>query len=70
MVDAALKAADVECLGVAGPTSGLSYTNEVVSFLCGDAGAVRQAVITARDVGIRLLATLGDQPACAGTPYI
>lgn len=70
MVDAALKAADVECLSVAGPTSGLSYTNEVVSFLSGDAGAVRQAVITARDVGVRLLGTLGEPPKCLGVPYI
>jgi microcompartment protein PduB len=70
MVDAALKSADVECLSVAGPTSGLSYTNEVVCFLSGDAGAVRQAVITAREVGVKLLATLGDEPKCLGTPYI
>lgn len=70
MVDAALKSADVECLGVAGPTSGLSYTNEVVAFLSGDAGAVRQAVMTARDVGVRLLGTLGETPKCLGVPYI
>jgi ethanolamine utilization microcompartment shell protein EutL len=70
MVDAALKAADVECLSVAGPTSGLSYTNEVVAFLSGDAGAVRQAVMTARDVGVRLLGTLGETPKCLGVPYI
>lgn len=70
MVDAALKSADVECLAVAGPTSGLSYTNEVVAFLSGDAGAVRQAVMTARDVGVRLLGTLGEQPKCLGVPYI
>lgn len=70
MVDAALKAADVECISVAGPQSGLSLTNEVVSFLSGDAGAVRQAVMAARDVGIRLLGTLGDEPKPLGVPYI
>jgi len=70
MVDTALKAADVDLIGYAGPTSGLSYTNEVVSFLSGDAGAVRQAVLSARDVGLKLLATLGESPKALGTPYI
>jgi microcompartment protein PduB len=70
MVDAALKAADVDCIGVSGPQSGLSLTNEIVSFLSGDAGAVRQAVMAARDVGIRLLGTLGETPKSLGVPYI
>jgi microcompartment protein PduB len=70
MVDAALKAADVECIGVAGPQSGLSYTNEIVSFLSGDAGAVRQAVMAARDVGVKLLGALGEPPKSLGVPYI
>jgi microcompartment protein PduB len=70
MVDAALKAADVECIGYSGPQSGLSLTNEVVSFLSGDAGAVRQAVMAAREVGVKLLGTLGEQPKSLGVPYI
>lgn len=70
MIDAALKSADVECLSVLGPQSGLTYTNEYVMALSGDAGAVRQAVITAREVGIKLLATLGETPKCLGVPYI
>jgi microcompartment protein PduB len=70
MVDAALKAADVECIGYAGPQSELSLTNEVVSFLSGDAGAVRQAVMAAREVGIKLLSTLGEPAKSLGVPYI
>ncbi len=70
MVDAAIKAADVEFCGYLGPTTGLSYTNEVVGTFSGDAGAVRQAIITARDVGVRLLGSLGDTPKSAGVPYI
>lgn len=70
MVDAALKAADVECLSVSGPQSGLSLTNEVLGLFSGDAGAVRQAIIAARDVGIRLLGTLGETPKSLGVPYI
>jgi microcompartment protein PduB len=70
MIDAALKSADVECLSIAGPQSGLSLTNEVVAFVSGDAGAVRQAIITAREVGVKLLGTLGEFPKCLGVPYI
>jgi len=70
MVDAAIKSADVEFCGYLGPTTGLSYTNEVVGLFSGDAGAVRQAIITARDVGVRLLGSLGDTPKSLGVPYI
>lgn len=70
MVDAAIKSADVECIGYLGPTTGLSYTNEVVGLFSGDAGAVRQAIITARDVGCRLLGSLGAYPNSLGVPYI
>lgn len=70
MVDAAVKAADVEMIGYATPAHGLSLTNEVVGFFMGDAGAVRQAIITAREVGVRLLSTLGEEAKPVGTPYI
>jgi microcompartment protein PduB len=70
MVDAAIKSADVDIVGYLGPTTGLSYTNEVVGLLSGDAGAVRQAVLTAREVGVKLLGSLGDTPHSLGTPYI
>jgi microcompartment protein PduB len=70
MVDAAVKAADVEMIGYGTPQNGLSLTNEVVGMFAGDAGAVRQAVITAREVGVRLLGSLGEEPASLGTPYI
>ncbi len=70
MIDAALKAADVECLAVSGPTSGLSYTNEVLGTFSGDAGAVRQAIMAAREVGVKLLGSLGEPPKSLGVPYI
>jgi microcompartment protein PduB len=70
MVDAAIKSADVEMIGYLGPTTGLSYTNEVVGLFCGDAGAVRQAILTAREVGVKLLGSLGDVPKSLGVPYI
>jgi microcompartment protein PduB len=70
MVDAAIKSADVNFIGYLGPTTGLSYTNEVVGLFSGDAGAVRQAILTARDVGCRLLGSLGAYPPSLGVPYI
>lgn len=70
MVDAAVKSADVNLIGYATPAGGTSHSNEVIGFFSGDAGAVRQAIITAREVGVRLLGTLGSEPACLGVPYI
>lgn len=70
MVDAAVKAADVDLLGIASPASGTSFSNEVIGFFSGDAGAVRQAIITAREIGCKLLGSLGDEPAPSGVPYI
>jgi microcompartment protein PduB len=70
MVDAAIKSADVNMIGYLGPTTGLSYTNEVVGLFSGDAGAVRQAILTAREVGVKLLGSLGAYPPSLGVPYI
>ncbi len=69
MVDAAVKSADVDLLGVASPAAGTSYSNEVIGFFSGDAGAVRQAIITAREVGVKLLEAFGPAPSL-GEPYI
>jgi ethanolamine utilization microcompartment shell protein EutL len=70
MVDAAVKSADVDVIGYASPASGTSFSNEVIGFFSGDAGAVRQAILTAREVGVKLLGTLGEAPECLGEPYI
>lgn len=70
MADTAVKAATVDVVGYASPGSGTSFSNEVISFLSGDSGAVRQAIIAAREVGIDLLGALGGKPEAAGTPYI
>lgn len=70
MVDAAIKSADVTLIGYLGPTTGLSYTNEVVGLFSGDAGAVRQAILTAREVGVKLLGSLGPNPGSVTVPYI
>ena len=69
--DVAVKAANVEVLSVATPGKGTSLTNEVNTFFTGDSGAVRQAVLAAREVGIKILGTLGPTPtSVSGQPYI
>jgi len=42
----------------------------VILFITGDSGAVRQAVLTAKEVGTKLLSTMGGECESATTPYI
>ena len=70
MIDTAVKAADVEVVGYASPTKGTSLTNEVMIWVSGDSGAVRQAVISGREVGKKLLGAWGDEPKSVAVPYI
>ena len=70
IADAAVKSANVDIVTYASPST-TSYTNEAILFISGDSGAVRQAVVAARDLGIRLLEALGQEPAPSSTtPYI
>ncbi len=70
MADVAVKAATIDVVGYASPGEGTSLTNEVILFFSGDSGAVRQAVIAAREVGLKLLSSLGDKPESVTKPYI
>lgn len=70
MADTAVKAANVDLVGYASPADGTSYSNECIAFLSGDSGAVRQAIVAARDVGLSLLGALGAPAESASTPYI
>lgn len=71
LADVAAKAATVKAVGYASPGSGTSFSNEVIFSFTGDSGAVRQAVIAAREVGIQLLSALDPAPiVSATTPYI
>jgi len=68
--DTAVKAAEVQVVGYASPASGTSFSNEAILFISGDSGAVRQALIAAREVGINLLGTMGEPPQSLAQPYI
>jgi len=68
MADVALKSANVDVVGYASPSQGTSHTNEVILFISGDSGAVRQSVISAREAGVTLLSALGGTKAVNGFP--
>jgi microcompartment protein PduB len=70
LADTAVKAANVEVLSYSSPAQGTSFTNEVILAMSGDSGAVRQALIAAREVGIELLQALGGPAASTTEPYI
>ena len=70
--DTASKTATIDPISIATPYhGGTSYSNEV-NFFSGDSGAVRQAIIGAREVGKQLLKSLApDEPLeFATVPYI
>lgn len=68
--DTAVKSANVDVIGYASPGNGTSYSNEAILQISGDSGAVRQALIAAREVGIKALGALGEEPTSSTVPYI
>lgn len=68
--DTAVKSANVDVIGYASPAKGTSLTNEAILFISGDSGAVRQALIAAREVGKKLLGAWGEPAKPVTTPYI
>jgi len=70
MADIAVKSADVELLMYASPGKVTSHSNEFMVMFTGDSGAVKQSVLAGRDVGIKLLTTMGGEPKSAGTPHL
>ncbi|KRL76107.1 propanediol utilization microcompartment protein PduB [Secundilactobacillus paracollinoides] len=70
MADTAIKTAGVNVLSFASPSHGTSFSNEGMVHISGDSGAVRQAVIAGREVGLKLLAQLGETPVNDFPSYI
>ena len=73
LADTAVKAATVDGIALATPgNGGTTHSNEVNFFFSGDSGAVKQAIIAARDVGLQLLKTLepNEELKSSTTPYI
>ena len=70
MADRALKSADVEIVSYMTPSIGTSHSNEVILAVTGDASAVKEAVLTAREIGLQLLISMGSYPEIPGTPFL
>ncbi|GAA2182767.1 propanediol utilization microcompartment protein PduB [Brooklawnia cerclae] len=70
LADTAVKASTIDVIGYSSPAHGTSYSNEVISTFTGDSGAVRQAIVAAREVGLKLLGAMGATPTSTTTPYI
>jgi microcompartment protein PduB len=70
MADTAMKTANVELVTYASPNAGTAHSNEVIITITGDSGAVRQSVISAREVGLSILRSMGQDPKTDTKPYI
>ena len=70
MSDVAVKTANVEVVGYGSPASGTSFSNEVILQVTGDSGAVRQAVLAAKEVGVKLLEAMAGPAPSSTKPYI
>lgn len=70
IADIALKAAGVELVKTLRPDSGTSHSNEVIIAFTGEASAVKNAVIDAREAGHKLLRALGSPAPPVTEPYI
>lgn len=71
MSDTALKAANVDLIGYSSPDNGgTKFSNESMITVSGDAGAVRQAIYAAREVGKQAIEALGGPAPSTTTPYI
>ena len=52
------------------PDKGTSHSNEVIVAVTGDASAVKNAVLTARENGLRLLISMGSYPETPSRPFL
>lgn len=71
IADTAVKSADVKVIKYMTPSIGTSHSNEVIITVTGNAAAVKEAVITARNKGIKFLESMGSKAVSpTGIPYI
>ena len=65
-----MKASSVKITSYMTPDMGTAHSNEVILSLSGDASAVKEAVLNARQIGLELLIAMGSYPEIPGTPYL
>lgn len=70
MADLAVKSSPVEVIRYMTPDRGTSHSNEVIVAVTGDASAVKNAVLTARETGLKLLVSMGSYPETPSKPFL
>lgn len=70
MADLGIKSSPVQVIKYMTPNHGTSHSNEVIAAVTGDAEAVKNAVLTAREAGLKLLVSLGSYPKTPSRPYL
>lgn len=72
LADTASKSATIDVNGFSSPSNGTCFSNEVIATFSGDSGAVKQAIIAARDVGLQLLGVMdhNNELKSSTKPYI
>ncbi len=70
MADIAMKTANIDMVTYSSPDEGTAHTNEVIITVTGDSDAVRESVIAAREVGLSLLKSMGQEAKSVAEPYI
>ncbi len=70
MADRAMKSAEVELLSYMTPSIGTSHSNEVILTITGDAAAVKESVLTGREIGTILLNDMAEPLRSAATPFL
>lgn len=70
MADTALKTANVDIVTYASPEKGTARSNEIIVSITGDSGAVRQSILSARDVGLNVLRSMGQTPKSVTEPNL
>lgn len=70
MADLAVKSSPVEIVRYMTPDRGTSHSNEVIVAVTGEASAVENAVLTARETGLQLLVSMGSYPETPSRPYL
>ena len=68
--DIAIKSAGIELIKTLRPDKGTSHSNEVIIIFTGEASAVKTAVLSAREAGLKLLRSLGSEPLPVTKPNI
>ena len=70
LADKAVKSASIQPLDLWTPDHGTSHSNEVILPFTGTASDVKNAVLTARELGLKVLTAMGSYPESPSEPYI